>query len=671
MTVLGVLFTLIAVVALVALVQLRSKADTSVQTASVGQEEPSVDSITAVDQSAVDIINGTLVPIEAQTNTVTVTANVSDPNGCEDLSGVSLAISLDEIAGDCMDGGFDAQVECYSSSLTKAELTGCTGAGDTTAIATFTVPVANFAHPTDAGSPQGDLGYHWMIGIMLADAADNRVFDTRTFDVASLAAFSTESVINYGTVGLAQVSDAQTLTFSNTGNRSEDADVVALHTDAPWDPPYPPIDGDMHSDQGANFAIIPAANVHYSLTSDFTYNETPDTGEAAVSKTDAETFAIQLPQQLLDGAGNIPMVDTFWRLKIPDTGVNGEYQNTLVFTAVPTTIAAGGGATPISYNWSETRPAGDTANSWYAVDSDSSGLKLIAAVNAGYGGGTGRLYVTTDGGTNWSETQPVGNVSRSWETVATDASGQDLYAAIYSNFVYASHNGGTSWSQITPPGFGGAGWISIDTDSIGDKVILAATYGRLFVSDDGGATWTQRTPAGAANRAWTDVAVSADGSVLMAAYNGGDVYVSTDGGINWSDKTLSLGTKYWKSLALDGDGINMLASVYAGRVYKSADTGTSWEEVQPAGDANKNWYSVSVNSNGQRMVAVSNYNDVGNDGRVYTSYDGGTNWTVHTPPGAVAQWWLTSAINEVGDRIIVGSDTPLGRLYVATGTSGQ
>ncbi len=671
MTVLGVLFTLIAVVALVALVQLRSKADTSVQTASAGQGAPAVDSITAVDQSITDIINGTLVPIEAQTNTVTVTANVSDPNGCEDLSGAWLALALDEKVVDCINGGIDAQVECYSSSLVKAELTGCTGAGDTTAVATFTVPVANFAHPTDAGSPQGDLGHHWTLEVMLADATENYVSDTRTFDVASLAAFSTASVINYGTVGLAQVSDAQTLTFSNTGNRSEDADVVALHTDGPWDPPYPPIDGDMHSDQGANFAIIPAANVHYSLTSNFTYNDTPATGEAAVSKTDAQTFAIQLPQQLLDGAGNIPTVDTYWKLKIPDTGVNGVYQNTLMFTAKSTTIG-GSGPTSISYNWSETRPAGDTSNSWYAVDSDASGLNLIAAVNSGYGGGTGRVYVTANGGTSWSETQPLGNVSRSWEAVAIDASGQDLYAVISYGQAYASHNGGTSWSQITPPGFtGGEGWVSIDTDSIGDKVILAATYGRLFVSDDGGATWTQKTPAGAQNRAWTDVAVSADGSVLMAAFSAGDVYVSTDGGINWSDKTWSLGGKYWKSLALDGDGVNMLASVYDGRVYRSTDSGTNWEEVQPAGDANKNWYSVSVNSNGQRMVAVSNYNDVGSDGRVYTSYDGGTNWTVYTPPGAVAQMWLTSAINEVGDKIIVGSDTPLGRLYVGTGTSGQ
>ena len=61
--------------------------------------------------------------------------------------------------------------------------------------------------------------------------------------------------------------------------------------------------------------------------------------------------------------------------------------------------------------------------------------------------------------------------------------------------------------------------------------------------------------------------------------------------------------KNWYSVSVSGSTI--VACVYGGRLYVSTNSGTNWSEVQPAGDANKNWNSVSV-SGSTIVVGINN-----------------------------------------------------------------
>ncbi|MFA5185267.1 MAG: hypothetical protein WC551_02180 [Patescibacteria group bacterium] len=305
------LFTLIALVALVTLVRVNSMADTATQQVSVTPEAPTIDTVTLVDSGNVDLLSNPFVPIEGGINMVTLHGQVSDANGCSDINNVTAV--LHRSGYDYTQG--DAEVKCYSAAIPKVVLEGCTGGDDTTAEYTMNLPFTNFVDPTDPGSDFE--AQNWTVRISVQDESNPAVVDTsRSFEVNSLSAFSTANSIDYGTVALAADSTEKTVTFSNTGNRRVDTTIVA--------------DNDMTEPSG-NFAVIPVGNVHYSATSSFVYAEgTP------VSKTAAATFAIHLPQQIVDnGPGTTPTVDTYWMLRMPASGVNGSYSNTLTLTATP------------------------------------------------------------------------------------------------------------------------------------------------------------------------------------------------------------------------------------------------------------------------------------------------------------------------------------------------
>lgn len=309
MTVLSVLFTLIAVVAIVALVMLKSKADTTTETVSVNPENPAVDSINIVDQDANPVDSVGLTPHEGDTNTVTVSGSISDPNGCSDIDSVAVALYRTSV-------GLQEVMQQADNYAGTATVSGCTGGDDTTADYTVNIDTTNFVNPTDPGSPFA--ADNWTVSVTSTDKTIGvgglKGNNTLPFEVNSLSAFSTAASIDYGTVALNAYSLEQTVTFTNTGNRAVDTTVRASN--------------DMTEPTG-NFAVIPAGNVHYSVTSTAEFVD-----GAPVSKTSAETFAIGLPKQTLNLPGNIPTKDTYWMLRMPASGVNGTYSNTLTLTAV-------------------------------------------------------------------------------------------------------------------------------------------------------------------------------------------------------------------------------------------------------------------------------------------------------------------------------------------------
>lgn len=307
------LFTLIALVALVTLVRVKSMADTAIQNVSVDPEPPVVENIVALDQEGSDIVANHLIPIEGGTNTVTVSGVVNDPNGCSDIDTVTIKIYRVGVGA----GASDAQSNHYTH---LANISNCSGGNDVNADFSYSFPMTNFIDPTDTGTWADD---EWQIDVTAVDktvGTPNSASLAAIFEVNSLSAFNTSESIDYNVVSLGGYSVEKPVVFTNTGNRNVDAMIIATSTHG----------GDMVEPSG-NFAVIPVGNVHYSLTQGFTYGV--DDAAVVGGNGPAELFAIHLPKQTLDLPGNIPEVTTYWKLRMPDSGVNGTYSNTLNLTA--------------------------------------------------------------------------------------------------------------------------------------------------------------------------------------------------------------------------------------------------------------------------------------------------------------------------------------------------
>jgi len=663
MMVLGVLFTLIALVALVALLRLKSLADTATQTVSAESGPPLVDAVEVTDDTShEDVTLNGFTPCEGTTCPIRVDFHVSDPNGCNDISNVTVALSKTILGLGEQQTGNNTYV---TDPIPLASLTNCTGAEDLSADGTVVFDIQNYVDPTDTGSPYE--GLNWYAEVIVTDVGESPSDPYQVYyTVNSLNAFSTAASIDYGTVSLGANSVEQTIAFANTGNRTVNTNIRAL--------------GDMTSNL-PGYADIPAGNAHYSLES----MVLPGGYDAAPGITTSDAlFEICLLQQTADGMINIPSVNANFMLQVPSSGVNGTYSNTLAFTAeaapftngiggtIEYTCAGGGGgpgvAGPTTYTWSETQPVGATAHPWYALASSANGFYIIAAENKDFGT-TGRLYVSTSGGLSWTEVQPAGDTDQSWISVASDSTGNNLIAAAYNGRIYTSSNAGVDWTERTPAGAGNKSWESVASDSTGSNLIAAVNYGRVYISTNGGVDWTETQPAGAANKAWFTVASDADGSTLIAAENGGRLYVSTNGGTSWTQRTPAGAVdKVWQSVDTDGTGSKLVAAVNGGRIYTSSNGGVDWLERTPNGAADKNWQSVASNSTGDQLIAATYYGDVSGSGRIYVSNDSGETWTANLPVDAgTTQYWLSVAIDDQGSHVIVGQDTSHdGRLYTGS-----
>ncbi len=318
----GVLSTLIALVAFVGLVRYSSRADTSTQEATIGNEAPSVDTTIPSDtQGGADATPAGFTPIEGTglTKTIWFRGTVSDPNGCNDLAQLEVKIKRSGHAA----GRFDDNNYQYTTSTSS--FTDCTGIGDVDASWEVSIDIANYIDATDLTSEFE--AQNWTIQATATDQNFATGSLTTDIEVNSLAAFDiAPTSISYGTLALGATSAQQNITFSNTGNRGEDALAHAITN--------------MTSSL-AGYADIPSTNVHVSTTDAFAYAD----GDA-IPLTDI-TIPIALYQQTND-LGVPPAADGHFLLKIPTTGVNGTYTNTILFTANPNPdyVQAGGGGPP-------------------------------------------------------------------------------------------------------------------------------------------------------------------------------------------------------------------------------------------------------------------------------------------------------------------------------------
>ena len=120
----------------------------------------------------------------------------------------------------------------------------------------------------------------------------------------------------------------------------------------------------------------------------------------------------------------------------------------------------------------------------------------------------------------------------------------------------------------------------------------------------------------------------------------------------------------WSSISMSGDGQRMVAGDYNGFLYTSSDSGAIWSSR----DAQRRWISVASSSDGNRLIAAAQ-----ND-QLYVSADAGLTWQCVE----AARNWLSVASSADGSKlaavvyggfIYVSND--YGLTWTATATSQQ
>jgi len=250
-------------------------------TFTISNATPTVSSVSInSDAASIDLTTG-------GTTTVTITATVTDVNGCGDIatttakfyrSGEGDACSADEN-------------NCYTATCSQ-DGESCSGAEDTSATYTCTADVWYYADPTDSGDHSAE---NWVAKVTSQDVAASSHSDTDTIEINSLLAISlSESAIAYGSLDLGETSSQATTTFTNLGNVNADIKIYGQ---------------DMNCDTGT----ITAGQQEYATSSDFGY------GAGVDLTTSSTTLDVDLPQRTGDEISDY----IYWKLQVPATGLKG------------------------------------------------------------------------------------------------------------------------------------------------------------------------------------------------------------------------------------------------------------------------------------------------------------------------------------------------------------
>lgn len=302
----GFIFFVIAVVSLAVIVILVSLADNTTQTVAITNAAPTVDNVTISATS----YGGSAADLTLTENT-TITAYVfgaaSDTNGCDEIDQTS-QFTLKFFRTDQTDACSADNNNCYTASAATT-VDQCTpGGSDTSSRYQFAVSVQYWADSTDAGGP--NAATTWTAKVIATDDGASTGNATTTTEMNSLIALNVTAAIDYGTVALNAVSNEQTATITNTGNRNMDANVKG--------------DANMTC---TTVGAIDIGQVKYSLSQGFTYASQG----TAMTLVDANTTNSTAQRTNEGVASTTPL---YFKLGVPASGVAGTCTNTLTFTAI-------------------------------------------------------------------------------------------------------------------------------------------------------------------------------------------------------------------------------------------------------------------------------------------------------------------------------------------------
>ncbi|HXF44029.1 MAG TPA: hypothetical protein VNK70_01005 [Candidatus Paceibacterota bacterium] len=276
-------------------------ADSVTPSVTVGNAAPSV--------SAVDISPATITLTENGTTTITITATITDSNGCSEVfTGGTIKAQLYR-SGVSGAGSCSADPNNCYRNITMTDVGGtCAGGSDTSGNASGTVQIWYIAEATDASSSFSTET--WQVEVIATDSsnASSSATDSTPPELSTLLALDVTASLSYGTVAANATSATVSASTTNTGN-------------------YNTLDAQFSGvalESGAN--SIAAAQQKYSTTTseayeqlDYTLSTTPTFRELNIAKATATTTPSKQ--------------GSFWAILIPAGQAAGTYNGTTTITA--------------------------------------------------------------------------------------------------------------------------------------------------------------------------------------------------------------------------------------------------------------------------------------------------------------------------------------------------
>ncbi|MDD5164295.1 MAG: DUF2341 domain-containing protein [Patescibacteria group bacterium] len=261
-----------------------------------GGQAPTVSDVQLNGQVAIDLI-------ESTTKSVSATADVSDPDGCDTITGVTAKIYRSGVTSAQACSANDNN--CYSvASCTE---TSCSG---TDAVYTCTISMQFFADPTDTGTPW--VSQYWRAYVTATDEDDATASGYSAADapdVNSLLGLDVTATINYGSLGAGAKNDPldKTTTVTATGNVSLDVTLYGVNM----------------TSGGNNIAV---GKQKYALATSTAYASGTsllvDPGATAQLNC-CKTFS----------SGSKATKDIWWGLEVPSPQAVGTYTGSITFSA--------------------------------------------------------------------------------------------------------------------------------------------------------------------------------------------------------------------------------------------------------------------------------------------------------------------------------------------------
>ena len=206
--------------------------------------------------------------------------------------------------------------------------------------------------------------------------------------------------------------------------------------------------------------------------------------------------------------------------------------------------------------------------SWTSVEVDSTAdlLSIVRWTSSAFlvGGGSGAVYLSTNGGVSWSDaslpdtTQSYSLYSRTSGAANAVGDGGDIYQTI---------DAGSNWSIVyagDTPLHDGSGFIGSTSWAVGDS-------GRVLMTVDGGDNWSPQ-PTG-----FTDdlLRVLEFGGFLFAVGENGTILRSPDQGMTWVRQVTGT-TQTIRDISVSNVGGALFAVGDGGTVLRSLDFGDEW-----------------------------------------------------------------------------------------------
>lgn len=207
---------------------------------------------------------------------------------------------------------------------------------------------------------------------------------------------------------------------------------------------------------------------------------------------------------------------------------------------------------------------------------------------------------------------------------------------------------------------GDDGWQAGEASfSIDGGVRSILTSDGLYVQEGlitfSGISFYDSYPLGNVGSQYT-IAVSEDGNKILAA-TPNTLHKSLDRGVSWEDAvTPGSGVCYFL-VAMNNDASICIAAgwnIPSYRAFRSIDFGESWQEIQPAGDVDIYYRSVTMSEDGKYIFLTSTQG-------AYISNDYGISWVEVFPRDNNPHDWYCASMSKDGSTLLVGILG--GRLY--------